>query len=228
MEITLDEIITSAYQIDCNRYSNDSDHVFSSKHNRAIKRILNTYEKKKANLYNNYVQESNFRWNRKSFILILVAIFLAILAGCAVAAYYLGGFRAIPHTDNTELIPIQLDNCPNVIEELYSLSEVPEGFELFEADHSDYYNYNAYMNCETNEVITFSQWVKDAYVGHANTEHHEIEEIEINGKKGVVIDYSDENTVGCSIVWDNGDYILELLADLPKIELLNLANSTKY
>lgn len=226
-EITLDEIITAAYRIEFQQYSNDSEHIFSGKHNRAMKRLFKTYEKKKINLYNNYEHTTNLKLNRKSFILIMVAIFLAILAGCTAAIYYLGGFKAVAHTDNTELFSIELDGSPQIIEKIYSLESIPQSYEIFDTDSSDYFHYVGYINPTTNQTIGFSQWVKNIYHNHANTEGYALEETEINGNDGVIIDYSNETEYGCLIIWDNGDYILEISSNLSKPETLNLAKSAK-
>ncbi len=49
----------------------------------------------------------------------------------------------------------------------------------------------------------------------------------INGNYGLYLDIGGENREHGDLVWDNGDYILEIAGDLSKSELVNLAQSAK-
>lgn len=62
---------------------------------------------------------------------------------------------------------------------------------------------------------------------HYNTEHHSFENIEINGKSGLCIDFSGNKAISALLVWDNGDYILEIIGDFDKYDIINLAKSAK-
>ena len=109
-EITLDEIVIAAHDAEFSQYDNVPEHVFSRKHNRAMKRIFKAYEKQTAFLRNDIIHRksavSHFRWNRKTVIVMLMVIFLAVLSGCAAIIYYLGGFKTDVYTDNTQLFPV--------------------------------------------------------------------------------------------------------------------------
>ena len=153
----------------------------------------------------------------------LMVIFLAVLSGCAAIIYYLGGFKTDVYTDNTQLFPIDLTGCPQSIEEVYYLSELPSDFELLEESISDISVYTAYINIATGQTITFYQSIKTAFAPHYNTEKNPLEEISIGESIGIGFGGKKRYTV----TWDNGDYILEISADLPKLETINLAKSTK-
>lgn len=114
-----------------------------------------------------------------------------------------------------------------MIKKEYYLSDLPEDYKETSKDRTDYYVYHLFLNENSGETITFCQSVKSIYEGHANTELGELEEIEINGRIGLCLDYTGNNYTGCYIVWDNGDYILELITDIDKFESLKLAKSTK-
>lgn len=185
-EITLDEVLVAAHDTEFAQYDNSPEHSFSHRHIRAMKRIFRIYERN-VSLLNNVVnkdkkQESHIRWNRKSLTVVLVLILLAILAGCAVIIYTLGGFITKSHSDNTELFPIDYENSPTTIENEYYLSELPEGFELIGTGRSDYSVYHYFKNEESGQTISFYQWVKTDYTGHANTELGKLEEVKINKK----------------------------------------------
>lgn len=229
-EITLDEILVAAYDIEFERYNNSPEHSFSNRHIRAMKRIFKTYEKKSSQLTNKAIykvqeQKSHIRWNRKSIAVVLVMILLAVLAGCAVIIYTLGGFNTEAHSDNTELFPIDYESGLEFIENEYYLSDLPKDFKEIGKDRNEYYVYHYYKNDKNGQTITFRQYVKKLYEGHANTELGKLEEIKINEKTGLCVDYTDSNFIGCTIVWDNGDNILEVMTNMPKQETLDLAKS---
>ena len=226
-EITLNEILVTAHDAEFSQYDNITQHRFSRKHNRAMKRIFKAYEKQTAFLRNDIMYKrsavSHFRWNKKTVIVMLMVFFLAVLVGCSAIIYYLGGFKTDVHTDNTQLFPIDLTGCPQSIEEVYYLSEPPSDFELLEESISDISVYTAYINSATGKTITFHQAIKTAFEPHYNTEYSDLEEISIDEHKGIGLG----GKMDYIVAWDNGDYILEISADLSKSEVLNLAESTK-
>lgn len=226
-EITLNEILVTAHDAEFSQYDNITQHRFSRKHNRAMKRIFKAYEKQTAFLRNDIMYKrsavSHFRWNKKTVIVMLMVFFLAVLVGCSAIIYYLGGFKTDVHTDNTQLFPIDLTGCPQSIEEVYYLSEPPSDFELLEESISDISVYTAYINSATGKTITFHQSIKTAFAPHYNTENNKLEEISIGEHFGIGL----EGNKSYIVAWDNGDYILEISADLSKSEVLNLAESTK-
>lgn len=226
-EITLDEILVAAHDAEFSQYDDVPEHVFSRKHNRAMKRIFKTYEKRIALLNSDVINKRNeishFRWNRKTVFVMLMVVFLAVLVGCSAIIYYFGGFRTDVQTDNTQLFPIDLTDCPQSIEEVYYLSELPSDFELLEESISDISVYTAYINSATGQTITFYQSIKTAFAPHYNTEKNPLEEISIGESIGIGFGGKKRYTV----TWDNGDYILEISADLTKKEVLYLAKSAK-
>lgn len=225
-ELSLDELLVAAHDAEFSQYEDAPEHVFSRRHNRAMRRIFRAYEKQAA-LHNGIARGRSavpqFGWNRKTVLIVLVLIFLAVLAGCTAIVYSLGGFRARGYADNTRLFPLALADCPQRIEEVYYLSEIPSDFELLEESVSDISVYKAYINSATGKTITFHQSIKAAFEPRFNTEHSALEEISIAENKGIGL----EGRTDYAVAWDNGDYILEVWADLPKAETINLAKSAK-
>ena len=166
---------------------------------------------------------TSHRWNRKTVIVMLMVIFLTFLVVCSTIIYFLGGFKTDVYTDNTQLFPIDLTDCPQKIEKVYYLSELPSDFELLDESISDISVYTAYINSATRQTITFHQSIKTAFEPHYNMAHFALEEISIDNHLGICLD----GEKFCAIAWDNGDYILEIWADLSKSGTKYLAKSTK-
>ena len=49
-----------------------------------------------------------------------------------------------------------------------------------------------------------------------------LEVIDINGYIGLCVDFSNEECNKTLLIWDNGDYIIEILADLAKENAVNM------
>ena len=119
-------------------------------------------------------------------------------------------FHGIVYADNTHLSAVNIENSSTRIEYTYSLNYIPDGFELVETVTSPTSVYMLYENNLTKQTITLSQWVKSHYRPHINTEHYDIEETDINGYSGLCIDFSNDEWQHSVIIWDNGDYVIEM------------------
>ena len=163
-EIALDDILIAAHDIEFVQYDNSPEHTFSHRHIRAMKRIFKTYEKKTSQLaykaiYNDQEQKSHIRWNRKSIAVVLVIVLLAVLAGCAVIIYTLGGFNTKTHSDNTELFPIDYENGLEMIENEYYLSDLSKDFKEISKDQNEYYVYHYFENDKNGKTVTLGQYL---------------------------------------------------------------------
>lgn len=201
-------------------------HKFSRRHKHNMKKILGLYESNTIKPFVKPAKSSEgprrFRWNRRTVIIALIIVFLAALAGCAAAIYSLGGFRLDVQSDNTELFLTDTENCPQTIEYVYVLKELPEGFMPLEHLESDTMVYTSYLNSDTKQTIVLCQTVKSQFSTHYNTEHFTLEEIMIGEHKGVCLGES-----RISIAWDNGDYVLDISANLDKKDVVEMAKNVK-
>ena len=203
----------------------------SLRHRYAMMCIFSSFEKRlrKTNGNSPRASASQRRPSRLStrlVILIAVIVCAALLTG-AILVYVSKSFHGPVNGDNTQLFPINTENCPTTIEYEYYLPDLPEGFEMVNQDISFYRIYNLYENTVTGQVITFSQYTKKKYEKHYNTEDHDFEEIEINGHEGIFIYFSELGNVSSIVIWDNDDYIFELVGNFPKNDLVDLAKSAK-
>lgn len=226
-ESILKKIFYEVYDDEFAEFENAIEHEFSCTHERNMKKIFKIYEKNTMKYHKKPIHENShkksFVWSKKRILLAAVMIFLAVLVGCAAAIYTLGGFKTDIQSDNTQLFPIDVEGCPQTIQCVYELTELPDGFELLEHSKSAVNVYTAYKNIATEQTIVLRQCVKSEFGAHYNTEPFELEEIMINEHVGVGLEGKDDY----SLAWDNGDYILEVSANLTKKITLDLAKSTK-
>lgn len=203
----------------------------SLRHRLAMKRIFRMFEKK------THVtaidppkvlapKSRPFRLSAKLIILFASIIFLMLFTGFVII-YFSKNFYGTVYNDNTHLFAVDTENCPTTIEYEYYLPELPEGFEMVEHDSTWTDVYTLYEKKSSCQGITLTQKTKETFSTHYNTEHHDFEEIKINGHSGVCIDFSDSDHDSLIVIWDNGDYILELYGNLPKHELISLAENAK-
>ncbi len=197
-------------------------HHFSLKHRRRMKRILALPRSAPE-------PTRRLRLNRRTVCILIAIIFLAAGAAAgAAAAYVISPFIMKEHSDNTELFAGDISGAPEIIERVYYLDGLPEGYEEIER-YSDWceelviYQFGD----DSYNIIMFTQTLKSEFNQHFNTEGHYFEEIKINGHDGLYIDFSVKDSIGGSVVWDSGDYIFVLDGDLTKNELINLAKSAK-
>lgn len=124
----------------------------------------------------------------------------------------------------TEVQTIQDDTAPESFEDIYVITNIPDGFEIvFQNDNiteapaliTEYRN--------SQQRIIFSQYIKSRYNVNVNTEGYEMVRIDINDNEGFMIDMVDDYY----IAWDNGDYIFEIDSNVGKDILTDMVNSVQ-
>ncbi len=203
----------------------------SLRHKLAMKRIFTSFERnsRKAAVSSSPISISHGkRLNLKQRMIVTIAVIIcaAFLTGFIVV-YISSSFRGTVYRDNTQLFAVNTENGLPTIEYKYYLPELPDGFEIVEQFSSQSDVYTLYKNEVSGQVISLYQHIKTGFAPHYNTEHHDLEEAEINGHGGLCIDFSDDEHDSCIVIWDNDDYILQLSGDLDKESLLTLAKNTK-
>lgn len=203
----------------------------SLRHRLAMKHIFALYEKKTHVTTCNppmilTPQSKHLRLSKRLIIFFAVIICAALLTGF-VLVYFSKNFHGTVYNDNTQLFAVNTENCPLTIEYEYYISDLPDGFEMVEHNSSSYEVYTLYENTLSEQVITLAQYTKSDFNTHYNTEQNNFEEIEINDHNGVCLDISNDECDGSIVVWDNGDYVLELYGNLSKKAMTRLAKSTK-
>lgn len=226
------ELLKESYRKEFSQYDNSPVFKTSGKHNRAMKRIFKIYEKNVQKLHTNSIPTCTpkpmRRLSLKAISIAILVAFLAVFAGCAVAYFISQSFHGEVTSVSTNILPINTENCPATIEEIYNISDIPMEFEKT-SDNSDPFSRTVeYMNNSTRQMIVFSQYAKPQLgTINLNTEKNKLEEIEINGYKGIFLEQSGETSISGIIIWDNGDYVFEIFANLTKEEIVDLAEITK-
>lgn len=131
------------------------------------------------------LQSKNLRLSRRVIILFVVIICAALLTGF-IAVYVSKNFHGTIYKDYTQIFAVNTENCLTTIEYKYYLPELPEGFEMIERNSTVFDDYTKYRNL-SGQTLAFYQCIKNDYGGYLNTEHRNIEEIEINGHNGLHI-----------------------------------------
>ncbi len=203
----------------------------SLRHRFAMKRIFASFEKKThLTTYNPpktlSPQSKHLHLSIRLIILFAVIACAVLLTGFMIV-YISKNFHGTVYNDNTQLFAVNTENCPTTIEYEYCLPTLPDGFEMVEHDSLSFDVYIKYKNNLSGQIITLSQCTKNNFSPLYNTEHHNFEEVEINGHDGLYIDLSNNDHLNSIVIWDNDDYVLQLSGELDKNTLLVLAKSVK-
>ena len=233
-EVVFREILAESLRREYSGFDNAPEHKFSLKHRFAMKRLFAKYEtnmskdrKKGINVLSQTSENKpKSSLKQRLIIAVVIVVLMTLLVGWVVI-YISGNFRGTVYPDNTQFIVTNLEGSPQTIQYKYALVSVPEGYEIVDTDLSPVHFSTVYMNKSTNQTITLQQWAKLNYEPHFNTEYHVLEDVTIGGYLGLCIDFSDDENISSLVVWDNGDYIIEILADLPKDDALNLSKIHK-
>ena len=229
-ESILRAILEESVRHEWDKYDNVPEHIFSKKHERSMNRIFKLFEKNKCKFESHLISipTHNFRFTKKTVLVLVTILFLAALAGCAVMYFVSNSFRGKVNNDNTELFVINTENCPSTIEDIYYLPDLSDDFEVLTTNSTPFSEYISYQNKVTGQTFSFTQWVKAEFgSSHYNTEGQDFEEIDINGHYGLCLYFDLQSYIYAGVVWDIGDYILELSGDLTKNELIDLAKTAK-
>ncbi|MBP1544698.1 MAG: DUF4367 domain-containing protein [Oscillospiraceae bacterium] len=215
-ENIIKSVLEEKYFKEFDVYSNVPNHFFSFRHKRNMKAIFANTSAANGTI-------TRVRFN-KQFVTIMVAIiFLAVLSITAVAMA-IAGFFTKEHSDNTELFAINYENAPMEIEDIYYISALPIGFEVYSKSETKISITTTYYNQSDDKYIVFSQHTKESFNAHIDNEHGEMTETTVNGYTGL---YYADNAGLNILVWDDKDYIFKLSSELAKTETENLAKSTK-
>lgn len=219
MEELLRRALEEVYEHEFDKYEVKRPHFFSFRHRRMMRKLFKQLETK--NKSTNTTQAYHYKPKKKRSAAFIVAVIISILlsATAAAIAIYSFGFKKQP--DHTIAFSENIENSPSTIEYAYTIEPLPDGLEESNRTTGSVVASITYQNDKS--ILHLNQWVKKDYVCNYNTEGYEIEEIDVNGHDGFFVEFNNDNF----LVWDNGDYVLELYGTLDKDELLNLSKYTK-
>lgn len=218
--MTNDEKITKALEQalydDMAEYEKLPDHKFSRGFDKKMKRLFR--EELAAEK-----SAPRVRVGRRlpAAVIIIVSVFL--LAGAAATTYYLWkNFRLQDRGLYTLLHITDVENCPNTLEERYELTADLSGFTKNVISDDEILYFVEYENKEKDIKISFIQDTKHGSTYRLNTEDKAPPiEVIVNSSNGIYYESKYGNPV---LIWDTGDYILNLSAHgISKNDLFLLA-----
>ena len=208
----LDEVHWEEYA----EFDNPPHRIKSLRHRLRMRRIMNQAVAK----HDKPVQRTRLKMSPRKVLILLVLIFTAIITAAAIVVWY-GNIYGQKHSDNTELFAV-VEGAPEVIEEIYELTEIPEGFELKKkaGDIGEKHIYKLYAS--DNNCIDFEQFTRKCFKFNNDIERSEYDEIVIDDMKALVFHNNNKVTVYC----DTDNYIVRISTDITPISVENLVKMT--
>ncbi len=225
---SVEEIVCMHYDIEYSAFEDAPLHVFSEKHEKRMQKVFKLFEKNKRKYYNKLSTSkiSKPLSLRKRLLFVAIIIILLVFVTGAAIIFMSDAFKGVVYNDNTKLFSIDIGDSPATIEKVYTLSVVPDGYELSEVIKTSTGIYTEYKN-EEGHLLFFNQYAKAKFDSRINTEGYELFETDVNGCDAVVVEYVGEKTTQTLIVWNGADYVLEMHGVLTKNEMLKLANTNE-
>ena len=224
--MNIDKLIAKALlndlEKDIDQYNSLPDHHFSLRFKRKMRKLL-------SGGTNSLVLKTPHFSLRKSMKLALIVLVTALITGAAFAAYKLWDNYRIRDMRTYSFLDItNIDDAPSTIKERYSVSVSTDGY--FEnVLLNDEYNYWVeYTHQKNGTAFSLQQTVKSSYQNvFLNTEDslENPSEILISGYHGIYFETHDGEKC---IIWDQGDYILDVSCyGISKCELIRIAESVQ-
>ena len=190
-------------------------HIFSLRYRIRKNKLLRSLERKTSP----EPRAHTGRFRLKYLVLAVIMACVLVLAGFT-GFYIVNGFKFTTETTNTQVLTTGWEDAPEIIEEYYII-EIPVGFVLEENSGSELVHTIEYT--KEDDFIKVRQFVKKSYNATYNTEGYDYEEIDDGRIKGFYIRWADSG----ALVWDNGDYVLEIYSTLSKEETIELAKTAR-
>lgn len=112
--------------------------------------------------------------------------------------------------------------APTTIEDIYAITYDLSDYDVI-YEEKDNYSYNI-TYIKDDVVIDFLQYTKDMYDQNVNTENAEISTISITSKEAIIFL---DNQSYHHLIWDNGDYILNIRSNIDEDALICIAESVQ-
>lgn len=151
---------------------------------------------------------------------IIIALSAAVISVDALREGFVD-FITMVFSDHSVVKPVETENAPETIEEIYGITADLSGYEIVYESYDDTSVRIDYIKDDV--MIIFRQHIKTATLNH-NTENSEFSEININGYNAIY--YCDNHNYN-KIVWDNDSYTIYLSSNIGKNELIEIAESVQ-
>lgn len=215
-ERLLQQALLKACDMEFAQFKDGEAHHFSRRHNRKMKVMFAEYAgkpKKKISI------------KRRIIVAACIVLLAAILGITAYAIATKFEIIAI-FQDHTEVVATDSTSVPEIIEEIYCIPIPPDGYHLYEYTYDYGFVTATYYDDSMKHILSFEQILKEDYLAYVNTEGYDIVFTYVGEYEGYYVDYFDDNYGKASlVVWDNGDYVFELLGHFTVEELVEMAET---
>jgi len=199
----------------------EANHTFSNKHDKKMQKLIKQQRKP-------YYKLISTAGRRAACIIVAVIVMSASAMSVKAIREAVFDFIKSIFSDHTVVSTESGTDkgYPEQIEEEYYISELPEGFEATNTIRTnDSIIIEYFMNGDySSDYVLFSQYTKSSYKANYDNDHNQFdEEIDNEEQKYLII----SNEYDTTFIWDNGQYIFEIVSNLPKNEALILCKSTK-
>jgi len=155
--------------------------------------------------------------------LIMIIILLSLLSVGAVREAITNFFIEVFSNHNSISVKAESGaSYPSSIERVYSPEYIPDGYTLIDEDISEAGVSLIYGN--DDKMILFTQETKQNYTLNLDNEYATSSVEAIDGQDYYINHFKDGNY---TILWDNGEYVFTVTAELPKNDILKMCNSLK-
>ena len=202
-------------------FDNPPHRIKSLRHRLRMRRIMNQALAKR----DEPVQHTRMKLSPRKVLILLVLIFTAIVTAAAIVVWY-GSIYGQKHSDNTELFAV-VEGAPEVIEEVYELTWVPEGYELKKKVGSIGDERISWRYEKSNDSILLEQSTRGKYTFHIDSEKSNVQETEINGKRAVIVQSIQNEKKWVSVYYDVKDYIITVSSGFPTRYAIEMLKSAK-
>ena len=161
---------------------------------------------------------------KKRVAVLSIAIMMAVGLGTGVGASLAVGLKRDSVTqEDFRLKSVSMEGAKRYIEYEYYIPEIPEGFYLEQYQGDKFEILFLHTSFDGNGQIDFSQHTKYGAMYYDNENWDSIEDVMIGDKHGKLIISGDV----VQLIWDNGDYILEIFCTVSAEEAIRLAESVQ-
>ena len=190
-------------------------HTFSKKFERKMARLI----RRQKSFYFPMIR-TPLRRTVTIMVTVIIILSTTVISVSALREAFIRFITEIFDT-HTEVQTIQDDTAPESFEDIYVITNIPDGFEIvFQNDNAEGIPLLMTEYRNGQQRIIFSQYIKSRYDVNVNTEGYEMERIYINGNEGFMVDMVNDYY----IAWDNGDYIFEIVGNVDENILIDITN----
>ena len=161
---------------------------------------------------------------KKRVAVLSIAMIMSVGLGTGVGASISAGLKRDSVTqEDFRLKSVSMEGAKRFIEYEYYIPEIPEGYYLEQYYGNELGIKFLHTSYDGNQQIDFIQSTKHTAMYFDNENWDSIEDVMVGDKYGKLI----ISGRVVDLVWDNGDYILEIFCTVPAEEAIRLAESVQ-